>query len=344
VAGERRAAGRAGPERRTALGVLRFAARRLAFAVVSVAAVVVITFLLVHAAPGEPMLGTPERTLVPPETIARQRALFGLGRPLAEQFVRYAGNLARGELGESFVLHRPVADVLRDALPNTLLLGGTALVVSLLLGVAVGALQAARHRSRTDSVLGAAALVLYSVPVFWLGLLLLLVFGERLHWLPMGGMTTPGGDAGLSWPRHALDVARHLVLPAASLALVQAAAVARFQRSALLECLGAEYVRAARAKGLSERAVLLRHALRGALAPTLTLAGLSVPYFLAGSVLVESIFGWPGLGRVTYDAIFARDYNVITAVALVSGILVAVGNLLADVAVAVADPRVRLDR
>ena len=141
-----------------------------------------------------------------------------------------------------------------------------------------------------------------------------------------------------------MDVARHLILPAATLALVQAAAFARFQRSALVEHLDAGYIRAARARGLTDRAVLLKHALRGSLAPTLTLAGLSVPYFLAGSVLVESIFGWPGLGRVAYDAIFARDYNVITATALVSGVLVAGGNLLADIAVAIADPRVRLDR
>jgi peptide/nickel transport system permease protein len=324
--------------------VLGFAARRLAFAVVSVAAVVVITFFLVHAAPGAPMLGTPERSFASPETVARQRTLFGLDRPLPEQFLRYARNLARGELGESFVLHRPVAAVLAEALPNTLLLGGTALVASLLLGLAVGVLQAARHRSRTDTLLGVATLVLYSVPVFWLGLVLLLVFGEKLHWLPVSGMSSAALWESLSPLGRAMDVARHLVLPAASLALVQAAAFARFQRSALVESLGAEYVRAARAKGLAERTVLLRHALRGALAPTITLAGLAVPYFLAGSVLVESIFGWPGLGRVAYDAIFARDYNVITAIALVSGVLVAAGNLLADLAVAVADPRVRLDR
>jgi peptide/nickel transport system permease protein len=324
--------------------VLGFAARRIAFAVVSVAAVVVITFFLVHAAPGEPMLGTPDRTFASPETIARQRTLFGLDRPLPEQFLRYARNLAGGELGESFVLHRPVAAVLADAVPNTLLLGGTALLASLLLGLAVGALQAARHHSRTDALLGVTTLVLYSVPVFWLGLVLLLVFGEQLHWLPVSGMTSAALREGISPARRALDVARHLVLPAASLALVQAAAFARFQRSALVESLGALHIRAARAKGLPERTVLLRHALRGALAPTITLAGLSVPYFLAGSVMVESIFGWPGLGRVAYDAIFARDYNVITATALVSGVLVAAGNLLADVGVAVADPRVRLDR
>ena len=324
--------------------MLGFVARRLGFAVVSAAAVVLLTFLIVHAEPGAPMLGAPERALASPETVARQRALFGLDRPLPEQLLRYTVNLARGRLGESFVLHRPVADVLAEAVPNTLLLGGTALVVSLLLGLALGAVQASRHHSRTDTALGVLTLVLYSVPVFWLGLVLLLVFGEQLHWLPVSGMTSAAIHDTLSPAGRALDVARHLVLPAASLALVQAAAFARFQRSALVDTLGAAHIRSARAKGLPERVVLWRHALRGALAPTITLAGLSVPYFLAGSVLVESIFGWPGLGRVTYDAIFARDYNVITAVALVAGVLVALGNLLADLAVAVADPRVRLDR
>ncbi len=324
--------------------MLGYVARRLAFAVVSIAAVVVLSFLLAHAAPGAPMLGAADRQLVAPEIIARQRALFGLDRPLPEQLARYAANFARGELGESFVLHRPVAAVIGDALPNTLLLGGAGLALALAVGLGVGILQAARRNSLTDTLLGAATLTLYSVPVFWLGLMLLLVFGQVLHWLPVGGMTDPAVHDLLSPPGRALDVARHLVLPAATLGLVQAAAFARFQRSALLESLGAEFVRAARARGLPERLVLLRHALRTALAPTLTLAGLAVPYFLAGSVLVESIFGWPGLGRVAYDAIFARDYNVIVASALVAGVLVALGNLLADLAVAAADPRVRLDR
>ncbi len=320
--------------------MLGFLARRLALAAVTVAAVVLITFALVHLAPGTPMLGDPERTFVSPEVVARQRALFGLDRPIPVQMARYAGNLLRGELGESFTLHRPVAAVVADALPNTLLLGTVALVLAIVLGVAVGTVQAARHPSRTDTALSFATLVVYSVPLFWLGLMLLLVFGQALRWLPVSGMTDPAADA-LGPLARALDVARHLVLPAATLGLVEGAAFARFQRSALLEALGGEFVRAARAKGLPERTVLLRHALRSALAPTITLAGLSVPYLLAGSVLVESVFGWPGLGRVAYDAIFSRDYNVITACALVTGVLVALGNLAADLALPAADPRVR---
>jgi len=167
------------------------------------------------------------------------------------------------------------------------------------------------------------------------------VFGQWLHWLPVSGMADVTLRVPMDGLRHALDVGRHLVLPALTLALVNGAAVARFHRAAMIEALGADFVRAARARGLSEGRVLVRHALRSALAPAITLAGLSIPALLTGSVLVESVFGWPGMGRVAYEAIFARDYNVITAVTVVAGVLVALGNLLADLGVAAADPRVR---
>jgi len=321
--------------------VLTFLARRLALALVTTAAVVAITFALVHLAPGEPFVAGAEGRFVPPETVARLRERFGLGRPLGVQFARYAINLAQGDLGESFARHRPVADVLREALPNTLLLGGAALLLSFVLGIGLGIVQAARAGSLTDAALGTIVLAFYSVPAFWLGLMLLLVFGEWLHWLPVAGMTDAALHGTLSTLGRALDVARHLVLPALTLALVNAAAVARYHRAAMLEALGADFVRAARARGLAEGRVVLCHALRSALAPAITLAGLSVPALLTGSVLVESVFGWPGMGRVAYEAIFARDYNVITAVVVVAGLLVALGNLLADLGVAAADPRVR---
>jgi peptide/nickel transport system permease protein len=321
--------------------VLTYLLRRLALALATTAAVVTITFAIVHLAPGEPFVAGAEGRFVPPETVARLRERFGLDRPLAVQFVRYAANLARGDLGESFTRHRPVAEVLAEVLPNTLLLGGTALVLSLLFGIGLGIAQATRAGTWADATLGTIALACYSVPVFWLGLMLLLVFGEWLHWLPVSGMTDVALRAPVGAVRHALDVGRHLLLPALTLALVNGAVVARFHRTAMIEALGADYVRAARARGLGERRVLLRHALRSALAPAITLAGLSIPALLTGSVLVESVFGWPGMGRVAYEAIFARDYNVITAVAVVAGVLVALGNLLADVGVAAADPRVR---
>jgi len=321
--------------------VLTYLVRRIALALATTAAVVILTFALVHLAPGEPVVTGAEGRFVPPETVARLRERFGLDRPLPVQFVRYAANLARGDLGESFSRHRPVAAVLKEALPNTFLLGGVALVLSLLLGLGLGTLQAARAGTWTDAALGTLALALYSVPVFWLGLMLLLVFGEWLHWLPLTGMTDVALREPAGFLRHAADVGRHLVLPAVTLALVNGAAIARFHRAAMLDALGAEFVRAARSRGLGERRVLWRHALRSALAPAITLAGLSVPALLTGSVLVESVFGWPGMGRVAYEAIFARDYSVITAVAVVAGVLVALGNLLADLGVAAADPRVR---
>ncbi len=321
--------------------MLTYLIRRLALALATTAAVVVLTFTLVHLAPGEPFVSGAEGRFVPPETVSRLRERFGLDRPLAVQFVRYASNLAHGDLGESFARHRPAADVVRAALPNTFLLGGVALLLSLALGIGLGIAQAARAGTWTDTALGSLALVLYSVPSFWLGLMLLLVFGEWLHWLPSTGMTdvalrAPAGSLG-----RLLDVARHLVLPAVTLALVNAAAIARFHRTAMLEALGAAFVRAARARGLDERRIVFRHALRSALAPAITLAGLSVPALLTGSVLVESVFGWPGMGRVACEAIFTRDYSVITAVAVVAGVLVALGTLLADLGVVAADPRVR---
>lgn len=315
--------------------------RRVVLALVTTATAVALTFALVHLAPGEPFVAGAEERFVPPETVARLRERFGLDRPLGAQFVRYVANVARGDLGESFTRRRPVAAVLGEALPNTLLLGGVALLLSFALGLGLGIAQATRSGSWADAALSTLALALASVPAFWLGLMLLLVFGEWLHWLPVAGMTDVVAGPAPGLAHRVLDVARHLVLPALTLALVNAAAVARFHRAAMLEALGADFVRAARARGLGEARILLAHAFRAALAPAITLAGLSVPALLTGAVLVESVFGWPGMGRVAYEAIFARDYNVITGVAVVTGVLVALGNLLADLGVAAADPRVR---
>jgi peptide/nickel transport system permease protein len=319
--------------------LLAFAVRRLGAALLTVLAVATITFVLAHAAPGEPMLGDAERLHTDPGLVGRQRAQFGLDRPIAAQYAAYLANVARGRLGESFIQHRPVARLVGERLPNTVLLGGTALLLSFLLGITIALVQAARAGSWTDAALGAASLVCYSMPSFWLGLVLLYLFGQVLGWLPVGGMTTPVLHDGMGSLARGLDVARHLVLPAGTLALVQTAAVARYQRGALVDVLATEFVRAARAKGLGTRNVMVRHVLRSALAPVVTLAGIALPALLAGSVLVESVFGWPGMGRLTYDAIVARDYNVITGTALLGGTLVALGSLAADLAAHALDPR-----
>ena len=316
-----------------------FALRRLGAATVTILLVVTITFVLAHLAPGEPMLEGAERLHGDPSRIARVRFEFGLDRPLPVQYVKYVSNALRGNLGESFAMRRTVASVLAERLPRTALVAGAALLLGFVLGIGVAVLQAARAGSRTDAALGIVSLAFFSTPTFWLGLVLLVVFGQWLGWLPVGGMTTPVEHEQMGAMGRMFDVLRHLVLPALTLGLVQTAEIARYQRGALVDALRAEFVRTARAKGLRESAVLLRHGLRSALSPVIGLAGMSVPALLAGSVLVETVFGWPGLGRLTRDAIVARDYNVILGAALLSGALVALGNLAADLAVRGLDPR-----
>ena len=321
--------------------MIAFAVRRLGAAALTAVLVAAIAFTLLHLAPGEPMTADAERLHADPARVAALRSRFGLDRPLPVQLARYALNAARGDLGESFVAHRPVAALIRERLPNTLLLGGAALVLGFALGIGAALVQGARAGSRADATLGALSVIAWSTPSFWLGLLLLWLFGQVLGWFPVGGMTTPVLHARMGAAAAALDVARHLVLPALTLAVGLGAAVARFQRGALVDAMRSEFVRAARARGLGARTVLVRHALRASLGPVITFAGTAVPALLAGSVLVESVFGWPGMGRLAYDAIAARDYNVITGVALVGGVLVALGNLAADAALAAIDPRSR---
>jgi peptide/nickel transport system permease protein len=226
-------------------------------------------------------------------------------------------------------------------MPNTLLLAVAALLLDFGLGIAIGVAQGRRGGTRRDHLLSLVTVTLYSTPVFVLGLLLLGVFGEALGWFPLGGSVDPIRHAGLGFAGRVADRLHHLVLPALSLGLAAAAYTARHQRSAMLEVLQQDFIRAARARGLRERAVVLHHALRNALTPTLTLAGLAFPVLLSGSVLVETVFGWPGMGRLAAEAIGRRDYPMVTAAAILAAVLVVIGNLLADVAARFVDPRLR---
>jgi len=321
--------------------LIRFVVGRLLQGVLVVLGVATIVFLLLHAAPGDPLTVLNDAPQIAPEALARVRQTYGLDRPLPEQYVRYVGQLARGNLGISLTQHRPVADALAAAIPNTVLLALAALLLDFGLGIAIGVVQGRHGGTRRDHVLSLVTVTLYSTPVFVLGLLLLGVFGEALHWFPLGGAIDPIRHAGLGLAGRVADRARHLVLPALSLGLVAAAYTARHQRSAMLEVLQQDFIRAARARGLGERVVLLRHALRNALTPTLTLAGLALPVLLSGSVLVETVFGWPGMGRLAAEAIGRRDYPMVTAAAILAAVLVVLGNLLADLATRIADPRLR---
>ena len=320
----------------------RYLAGRLLQAVGVVLMVTTLTFVLLHLAPGDPIAATLDRPGITEAVRQQWRESFGLDRPLSEQYVRWVGNAARGELGYSFSHHRPVRDVLADTLPRTMLLAGLALVFSFLLGVVVGVLQAERPGGSRDRWLGRVLLLLYSVPDFWLALVALLLFAYRLPIFPAGGIVDPVMHDYLSAGGRFADRVKHLVLPVLTLTLLSAASIARYQRSALMDVLPSDWMRTALAKGLSARAAVRRHAVRNALLPTITLAGLWLPMLAAGAVFIEKVFSWPGMGLATVNAIGARDYPLVTAGVLAISVLVVAGALLADIAVAIVDPRVRL--
>ncbi len=320
----------------------RFVAGRLAQAAIVVLLVTTVTFVLVHLAPGDPIMAALQRPGVTEAVRQQWRESFGLDRPLGEQYVRWLGNAARGELGWSFSYRRPVRDVIADALPRTLLLVGLTIVLSFGLGIIVAVLQTERPGGRRDRWLGRILLLLYSVPDFWLALVALLIFAYRLRIFPPSGMVDPVLHDYMSLPGRLLDRIRHLVLPVTTLTLLATAAISRHQRSALFEVMPSDWMRTAIAKGLSRRHAVRRHALRNALLPSITLAGLYLPALAAGALFIEKVFSWPGMGLLAANAIAARDYPLITAAVLVSSVAVAFGALLADVAAAAADPRIRV--
>lgn len=304
--------------------------------------VTTLTFVLVHLAPGDPIAAALDRPGVTEAVRQQWRESFGLDKPLGEQYVRWVTNAARGELGYSFSHRRPVRDVLADTLPRTMLLAGLAFALSFLIGIGVGVLQAERPGGARDRWLGRTLLLLYSVPDFWLALIALLAFAYWLPLLPAGGIVDPVMHDYLSAGGRIADRLKHLILPVLTLTLLSAASIARYQRSALMEVLPSDWMRTALAKGLSWRAAVRQHAVRNALLPTITLAGLWLPSLAAGAVFIEKVFSWPGMGLATVNAIGARDYPLVTAGVFAISVLVVVGALLADVVVALVDPRVRL--
>ena len=318
----------------------RFLARRLAHGAAVIVIAASLSFALVHLAPGDPFSGSPDGPAIDPETARIRRSEYGLDRPLLEQYLAFMGHLAVGDLGRSIRHGRPVSAVLADALPHTVLLMGTALLLSFAGGVTLGAWQAARRGSRADRVAGTTSLVVVSLPEFWLGLVLLLVFVYKVPILPGGGVVDLMHDS-LSPAGKLLDRARHLALPSLTLALLGTATIARYQRAALLDVLPQDFVRTARAKGVAERWVIYRHALRNALLPTIVLAGLSLPTLLGGAVFVEQVFSWPGMGSEAAAAFSARDYPLVVGAALLGAVMVVIGSLITDVLHAAVDPRVR---
>ena len=325
----------------------RFVVRRLFGAIPLVLGIATIIFFVVNLAPGDPA----NRFLNPnmsPEAREQVRVNLGLDQPVPIRYVRWIGALARGDLGYSFSRNRPVLDIIKELLPNTLLLSFSAIGVAFILGILLGILQAVRQYSLVDSVASIVGLFFYSMPSFWLALMMVLVFSLFAHqgqWL----IEFPGSDirsfnyADLTPLQKIQDRLLHLTLPATSLALVLAAGIARYTRSSMLEVIRQDFVRTARAKGLSEPVVIFKHTLRNALIPVITLVGLYLPFLFSGTVFIESVFAWPGMGKLVVDAILERDYPVIMGGSLVFAMMVVVGNLVADMLYAVVDPRIRYD-
>jgi ABC-type dipeptide/oligopeptide/nickel transport system permease component len=306
--------------------MLTFLARRLLLAIPTLAGVLLVTFLLLYVAPGDPvqeMVG--ERADA--ATIARLRRELRLDDPVHVQFAHYAGGVLRGDLGRSYITDRPIRRDVAERFPKTLLLAGAAMTLASILGITIGVLSARRPGGWFDRVALGGAYLGISFPVYWVGLLLILLFAVTLRWLP------PSGYGGV----------KYLILPALALGMRSIAFLARVTRSSMLEVLGGDFVRTARAKGLAERAVVLRHGLRNALIPVLTVLGLDFGYYLTGSILTETIFSWPGLGRYVVNAISRRDLPAIQGSVLFLSTVFVLVNLLTDLAYAKADPRVRYD-
>ncbi|WP_422009239.1 ABC transporter permease [Reyranella sp.] len=313
--------------------------QRLLYTVPLLLGAVTIVFVLVHLAPGNPVDYIIGESGADKEMIARLTADMGLDRPLYIQLLRYLGQVATGNLGYSFVSSTPVLELILDRLPATLLLMASQLVFSISLGITLGVLSARRPNSLLDNTITVFSLASFAIPVFWLGQLLILGFGYYLDWLPIQGMVNL--RAGYTGFDHVLDVARHMILPVATLTLYNLALILRLTRGSLLEVVGQEYIKVARSKGLSENTVMVKHALRNALLPVVTVIGLEFRALIAGAVLTETVFAWPGLGRLTFDAINARDYPLLMGMFIFISLLVAIGNLVTDLLYALLDPRIR---
>lgn len=308
---------------------------RLGQSLILLALVSLIGFALLHLAPGGPLS---QFALVPGMTqqqLAHIAHEMGLDRPLPFQYWEWISRLITGDWGRSYRDNQPVLAIIVGRLPATLELMLTAIAIAVALGVAVGVFGAVRRGSIFDALATVGAMVALSIPTFWFGLIVIYTFSLRLGWLPAGSRSTVG-DGSFA------DYARHLIAPSLVLALVEVAIWSRYMRGAMLEVISQDFVRTARAKGLSERAVMLRHAFRNALLPMIQLAGLELPTLLGGALVTETVFTWPGMGRLFLDSLGYRDYPVVMGILMVSAVLALLGSLLADLFSAAADPRIRL--
>jgi peptide/nickel transport system permease protein len=319
--------------------MLWFIARRLAQLVPVLLAIATLNFLLLHLAPGDAAdIIAGQAGHATPEFVAELRREFGLDKPLYQQYLIYLGKLATLDLGYSALYQLPVSELILDRLPATLALMVPALAIAVGLGVVLGVVAAKNRGGWLDSFVSVGALVVYATPVFWLGLMLIVFFSITLGILPSGGASdVRESSTGIA---YALDFARHLVLPVLTMALFYVAIYTRLMRASMLEVYSLDFITTARAKGVPEGAIAWRHAARNALLPVVTLAGLQFGHLLGGSVLVETVFGWPGLGRLVFDSLQQRDLNLLLGILFVSSVVVVLANLAADLTYGFLDPRI----
>ena len=316
----------------------RYVVRRLLQVLPAVASILVVTFAIVHAAPGDPVVAVAGES-GNQEYYEFMRNKFGLDRPLIQQFFTYTGNVLTGDLGTSFAQGQRVTSLIAERVPATLLLMGTALTVSTLGGIALGALAARRPFGPLDLAVSTTALVGYALPVFWLAQLAMLTIAFRTGWFPIQGMTDARADY-TGWA-HIADVARHMALPGLVLAASEVAIITRMARTGILTEMDSDYVKVAQAKGLSRTGALVRHALRNALLPVVTVIGTRIGFLFSGAVLVETVFGWPGLGRLVLSAAQTRDHPVLLGMVLLVAFSLVFANLVTDLIYSRVDPRIR---
>lgn len=313
--------------------------RKLGIALLYAGVIAVVNFLLLQLVPGDLAdVIAGEAGAATPEYMAELRARFGLDQPVYVQLWRYIVQLAQLDLGYSFRHSMPVSALILDRLGPTLLLMSTALVLAIIVGVVLGVLSSRKVNGLLDSTVAVLALVAFATPLFWSGLMAIVLFSATLGWLPSGGFETIGST--LTGMDRMLDVARHMVMPVLALFLFFTAAYTRLMRASMLEVMGQDYITTARAKGLSEHTVVFKHALRNALLPIITMIGLQMGALIGGSVLVETVFAWPGLGRLAFEAVFQRDINVLLGILFVSSLVVLAANILVDIAYVLLDPRI----
>lgn len=304
--------------------------------------ITIISFLVIHLAPGKPTdIETQLNPKISYEARLRIEKLYGLDKPLYIQYINWLSKIVRFDFGRSFIDDRPVIDRIIERIPITLTIELISLLLILIIGIPIGVLSAAKSGSLFDKLMTLFVFIGFAMPTFWLALLLMDVFGVRLGWLPISGITSIDFER-FNFFEKILDVARHLVLPIFVSAFGGLAGISRYMRSSMMEVLNQDYIRTARAKGLSESKVLYKHALRNALLPIVTILGLSIPGLIGGSVIFESIFAIPGMGRLFFDSVMSRDYPLIMGILTITALLTLIGNLLADISYAYVDPRIRV--